>query len=680
MRQITIKDLYSFEWFVDPALSPDGSQYALTRSYCYEETKEYRAQVYLAPTIPGGVPRQITNGTRDTTPRWSPDGSKLAFVSNRAGGNQIWLLNMAGGEATQLTFMRNGAGNPVWSPDGTKIAFSARMHRDDELDKMYKPITQKEREDAAKYKREHALIVDNLHYRTDGAGFFDNYYAHIWVLQLSDGKITRLTEGNWQHGGFSWAPCSSKLVFSAARANKPDGTTAEANLWIAPASGGELHQLTLGDQSCMAPSWSPDGKNIAYLSSLKEPEWGDLGGNITRIWLIPAAGGETKCITAQADHGFNERMYTDMSRDAGSSTALTWFPCGSKILATSNRYGGIYLHSIGIDGKVEQLSSGERHVFGWSLHPNGKEVLVGWSDPLKVGEFSLLKLEDKSEELLYSSNTWLKDVHLSETSSYWCKGDEGLDLQCWVMKPIGWQEGKKYPLLHIIHGGPANMYGFTFNHTFQLMAASGYYVFYTNPRGGLGYGQKFQQGVILKYGEGDYRDLMLALDHAIATDPGIDADRLGVTGISYGGFMTNWIVGHTDRYKAAITEASISNWVSFFGCSDIGYSFCDSQHGANPLTDYDEMLKRSPITYVKNVVTPLLISHNEEDYRCPIEQGEQLFVALKKLGQTVRLVRFPHSSHSLPGSGNPALREDRLKHFMDWFNTYIDIKKEDYKV
>ncbi|MCL2548871.1 MAG: S9 family peptidase [Symbiobacteriaceae bacterium] len=666
---MVIEDLFNFEWFVDPVISPQGNRIALTRMVIDEESKEYRSQLYLSAVSENSEPHRISSGPRDSTPRWSTCGTKIAFVSNRSGESQIWLLELSGGEAVQLTTMRHGATNPTWSPDGTKIAFTAKMHPADSLEQMYTPLSKEEKDAQAKYKREHAVIVDDMQYRSDDFGFFDGLYAQIWVLELASGQITKVTDGSFQHQGFAWSPCSSFLVLVANRELDQDENVGLINLWIASAEGGELRQLTHSSGPCGSPVWSPDGKTIAYLGHQREA----YGATISRIWLIPAAGGEAKCLTEEFDQGFGERMYTDMTRTAGASNPLSWFPCGDKLLATSNHHGGIYLYSVSLTGEVLRLTPGERHIFGWTMDSEGAELILGWSDPLTPGVFSQLCLKSGTEKTLFSTNAWLAEVSLSPCESFWCKGDDDWDLQCWLMKPVDWEEGKKYPLLHIIHGGPANMYGFTFNHTFQVMASAGFYVFFLNPRGGLGYGQEFQSGVNRHYGEGDYRDLMLALDYAIEQHPQIDSSRLGVTGISYGGFMTNWIVGHTDRYQAAITEASISNWVSFFGTSDIGFSFCEGQHGADPLSDLEEMIRRSPLTYVQNVVTPLLISHNETDYRCPIEQGEQLFVALKKLGREVRMIRFPSSNHGLPGSGHPALRLDRLRHFMKWFTDHIEV-------
>jgi dipeptidyl aminopeptidase/acylaminoacyl peptidase len=240
------------------------------------------------------------------------------------------------------------------------------------------------------------------------------------------------------------------------------------------------------------------------------------------------------------------------------------------------------------------------------------------------------------------------------------------------MKPIGFEEGKKYPMVLEIHGGPHTMYSNSFFHEFQLLAAEGYVVLYTNPRGGHGYGQKFVDACRGDYGGKDYEDLMQGVDYALGSFNYIDKDRLVVTGGSYGGFMTNWIVGHTDRFKAAVTQRSISNWISFYGVSDIGYYFTEWQILGNAWDDVEKLWHHSPLKYVANIKTPLLILHSEKDYRCPIEQAEQLFIAIKRLGQTdTEFVRFPNSNHDLSRNGNPKLRIERLNRIVGWFNKYI---------
>ena len=668
MRRITIEDKYAFNWVMDPALSPDGSQVVYTHAFVDPESKEYRSQLHIVAANGESAARQFTGGTRnDTSARWFPDGTKVAFVSNRSGENQIWMLPLDGGEAVQLTRMRYGASNPRISPDGLKIAFVARMLPEDELASMFTPMTKVEKDQRDKYKREHGMIVDSVRYRGDGVGFSDGTFSHIWVLNLADESIVKLTDGEWSHQDFSWSPCSGKIVLAANRTEDPDLNVWNTDIWTVSACGGDLKQLTHTEGPCNSPVWSPDGTKIAYFGHLRE----FAGATISRIWVVETLGGEPKCITAEFDQGFGESGSTDMTHTAGSSLPLVWMPCGTKLFSVSNDRGRTQHYSIGLDGAVELVVGGERNIYGTSLSADGHKLAISWNDCDIANEISICDIAEGTELQLTDTNPWLKEVHIAPTEEFWCKGLDQWDIQGWLMKPLDWQEGKKYPLVLNIHGGPHNMYGFGFSHQFQTQAAAGYYVLFINPRGGQGYGQKFQHGVNGKYGEGDYQDIMCAVDHVLATTPEVDEHRLGVTGASYGGFMTNWIVGHTQRFKTAITVASISNWISFFGTSDIGHSFTEMQHGVDPLSGAEYLRSISPLTYVENIHTPLLIVHSEQDYRCPIEQGEQLFVSLKKLKRETRMLRFNNSSHTLARTGPPALRVDQHTHIMEWFAQYL---------
>ena len=354
-------------------------------------------------------------------------------------------------------------------------------------------------------------------------------------------------------------------------------------------------------------------------------------------------------------------------------------PDGRTIYFLASDSGNTSLFAVPLEGgDVDLVLGGKRQIFGFTIDRSGTTFAIALSTPTIPGDIGVFQKGPSKECLLTAENKeLLEEVYLSEPEPLDFKSKDGQDRLGWVMKPIGYQKGKKYPAILEIHGGPASMYGCNFFFEFQVLAAKGYTVLYTNPRGGEGFGQEFLHAVIGDYGGMDYEDLMTWIDFAACHDL-IDESNLGVTGGSYGGFMTNWIVGHTDKFKAAVTQRSISNWISFHGVSDIGYTFTETQILGNPWKDYDLLWKHSPLAYVENVTTPILIIHAEKDQRCPIEQGEQFYVALKKLGKEAEMARFPESNHELSRSGKPVLRVHRLNQILRWFDAHLQKNQEDY--
>ncbi|NAP01646.1 prolyl oligopeptidase family serine peptidase, partial [Halomonas sp. MG34] len=333
--------------------------------------------------------------------------------------------------------------------------------------------------------------------------------------------------------------------------------------------------------------------------------------------------------------------------------------------------GSTGLYEVSLDKELTTLYEKDNHVFGFSYDQNKEAFVLGISSATNPCDFYYLEKDGTLTQLTKSNRAFLEEVAIAEPETISVKADDGKEIQGWLLKPYGFTEGKKYPFVLEIHGGPHAMYGQTFFFEMQLLAARGYVVLYTNPRGSHGYGQEFVDACRSDYGGGDYTDLMTSVDYVLDNYSYIDEDRLGVTGGSYGGFMTNWIVGHTNRFKAAVTQRSISNWLSFYGVSDIGFFFTKWEHGLNLLDDPEKLWEISPLKYAENVETPLLILHGELDFRCPVEQGEQLFIALKHLRKEVEFVRFPGANHELSRSGKPAMRQERLNHICRWFELYL---------
>jgi dipeptidyl aminopeptidase/acylaminoacyl peptidase len=434
------------------------------------------------------------------------------------------------------------------------------------------------------------------------------------------------------------------------------------DIYTVPAKGGEPELLWKGFGRLGALSWSPCGKYIALTGrEIEDPKL--VWHKNSELYLMPADGGEPKCLTA------------DFDRTVGGTDPV-WSPDSKHVYVTFPHNGARNIYRVSMEGEVEPVTEGNMTVSGFTLDESGTVIAFNASDHVKPTEL-YVKDSKGQRELTEMNKGILKKMRISEPEEFWFAASDGVRVQGWIVKPQGFRKGKKYPTLIEIHGGPRGAYGFKLDsaeHEFQVLADNGYVVVYTNPRASIGYGEQFAGLISGHWGERDYDDIMEATDHVIENYDYVDPERVGVLGGSYGGFMTNWIVGHTDRYKAAVTQRSISNWYSFHGTSDIGWMTLPTHelvNGKDPWDDLELCMEKSPITYVKNMVTPLLIIHSENDYRCPMEQGEQLFIALKKLGRTVEFVRFPDEPHGLSRTGKPKHRVERLQHIIRWFDRYL---------
>ncbi|MFC5713482.1 S9 family peptidase [Thalassorhabdus alkalitolerans] len=657
-RPITADDLKRISVVGDPQISPDGERYAYVQTHI-DENEEYRSHLYIH-TLGDDIPVQWTFGkVKDQSPRWSPDGSEMVFSSNRSGTSQLWIMSTSGGEARQLTTLKNGAHSPVWSPNGRYILFSTLMDPDGVPEEETK-------EDGSKKQKPKPLVVERLKYKSDMRGFHDEKRNHLALYDLKAQKVIQLTSGQFDHTPGSWSPDSKHVVFTANRETDEDRTLHQ-DLFTIDIESREVTKLTDTTGAFSLPNWSPDGQKIACFGHQYEFK----GATLNQVWIIDVDTKEKTCMTLKWDVQIGDAMIGDI-RSNSPNPGPVWSLEQEYIYFTASDHGNTGLYQMDMEGEITTIHEEENHVFGFTYHRNTDRFIAGISDPSNPGDFFKIRRNERGKIRLTDVNEkFLREVHLSIPEPVTTKAEDGWEIHGWIMKPADFEDGKKYPLVLEIHGGPHAMYGNTFFHELQLLAAQGYVVLYTNPRGSHGYGQTFVNACRGDYGGRDYTDLMSAVDHVLENFDCIDQERLGVTGGSYGGFMTNWIVSHTDRFKAAVTQRSISNWLSFYGVSDIGYFFTEWEIGYHLFDDPEKLWHHSPLRYVKNVNTPLLILHGEQDYRCPIEQGEQLFIALKHLEKEVKFVRFPEANHELSRSGPPTLRLERLNHICKWFKQYI---------
>lgn len=677
-RLITIEDLYEIAFLSRPRISPDGQRVAYVVTEVDRRVHAYRSALWSVSTA-GGEARRLTAAPANATdPGWSPDGRWLAFVSeregeaSRVGGDeakkrgkdkpQIWLLPTDGGEARQLTFLPHGASTPTWSPDGQWLAFTAPVGPLDEETEDGKPLPK-------------VRVIDRLWYRLDGVGFIYERRSHLFLMHVSGGEPVQLTDGDWDDSDPIWSPDGTALAFTSSR---------EADRWRTPAPdvylltleqgrAGALRRLTDGSLSCGALAWSPDGQRIAFLGGLKRHS----GGHVD-VYTIAASAHQAAAtsLTHAFEGSFQDWTNTDGdARDEHIAPRPVWSSDSKSLYALAAHRGATRVYLLSASGGNQHpatLSPGDVHVRDFSVDQTGAHLslLIGnCSRPPEVfvrstGSGSELKQLTTCNDALFSQ------LKLGTLEYMPYTGAENWPMDGWLLRPPDFDPAKKYPMILQIHGGPHTQYGHGFFHEMQVQAASGYVVLFTNPRGSSGYGREFSIAVRGAWGEVDSLDIMAGVDAAIARGS-IDENRLGVTGGSYGGFMTNWLIGHVDRFKAAVTDRCVSNLASMYGASDVGWELGDDDFEGVPWEDLDRLMQHSPITFVKNMHTPLLIIHSEQDLRCGIEQAEQLFTALKCLGREVRFLRFEGQSHGLSRGGHPRLRLERLRHGLSWFEQHL---------
>jgi len=651
-RGVKSEDLYHFKSVVDPQFSPDGQSFVYVQTKIDKEADEYQGHLFFQMVEKGAGSVQWTFGKgRNHSPRWSPDGSELAFVSNRSGKNQIYVLSINGGEARQVTFLPSGASNPLWSPDGTKLAFNTALKSgqtvfdEEEKKKQEKPVP---------------LEVTKMKYKSDSSGFWQGDSKQVAVVDVKSGELTQLTDSGYDVTLYCWSPDGKSLAVGANKLEDSD-LSFIYDVFLLDLEKKELTPVTDGKGFFGNVSWSPDGKYLGMIGHEREFE----NATHAKIWLHQLADGKFSCLTIDWDVPVGDFLSGDFHQGE-TYPGLIWKDDSQGVYFIATDQGNTNIYVCDVTGGIQPVLVGKQDVYSLSVHSASGKAIAAISTPTEIGDLYLLPLTGTSSLEKLTDVNELSDVVLSKPEAIEFEGANGWKVHGWLMKPIGFEEGKKYPLILEIHGGPHMMYGNTYMNEFQILAAQGFAVLYVNPRGSHGYGQGFVNAVRGDYGGGDYQDIMLAVDYVLRKYDFIDEQRLGVTGGSYGGFMTNWIVGHTNRFKAAVTQRSISNWISFYGVSDIGYYFTEWQIAAD-LHDVPTLWKHSPLAYVEKVETPLLILHSEKDYRCPIEQAEQLFIALKRLGKQTKLVRFPEENHELSRSGKPSLRKSRLDYILNWF-------------
>ncbi len=662
IKTIQASDLYRFTLPRTPRLSPDGKfvVYALTR--VDRKTEKKFANLWLVPTG-RGAPRQFTYGDQtDSQPEWSPDGKQIAFLSNRETQDKppkIYLIPTDGGEARPLTDIPGTISSFQWSPDGRKLVCMVRKQDPEAIER-----------DKDENKKKLGVVYrhyDRVHFKFDGSGYVPRERWHIWVVDSRSGKAVQQTDHKvFDEVSPAWSPDGKRIAFVSNRGSDPDFDPWSGDIYTMPAAGGKLKALGTPRGVKSSPSYSPDGAWIAYYGSEHPGEW--FRNNC--LWLVPSNGSApAENLTERYDVHIDAHTLNDQGGQ--ELRPPIWSPDGSRIYFTIDQHGSTLLASVCRDGEGFEIHTSPGESVG-SISLDGRGERLAYfratiADPGQV--YTKLVGQEKARQLT-RLNPWLKNVDLGSLEEIWFKGAAGNELQGWILKPPDFDPKKTYPSILEIHGGPQLQYGHFFMHEFYFLAAQGYVVYFCNPRGGRGYGEKHTGAIWGAWGTVDYDDLMKWVQ-LVARQPYIDKQRRGVTGGSYGGYMTLWIIGNTPRFQAAVAQRVVSNFTSMWGSSDGNWRFQMVIGNKPPYQDVLNAWERSPIRHIVNARTPTLIIHSEEDHRTPIEQGEQVFVALKQLGIDTEFVRFPGEPHGLSRQGRTDRRVARLEHILRWFDRYL---------
>jgi dipeptidyl aminopeptidase/acylaminoacyl peptidase len=668
-------DLLRFRWIADPRISPDGRRVAFTLVAADAEEDDYRTDLWLAEVPAAGqaapAPRALTFDGRSSQPRWSPDGTRLAFVRKPEATKppQLAVLPLTGGEARVLTSFEKGAHSPAWSPDGTRLAFLSGHDPAKDVPERKKP------------KHEPARVVTRPEFRWNNEGFTDfEHLDHVWVLALEGGEPRRLTCGErFKESSPAWSPDGRAVEFITDRRDEP---------WFArPAEDSDIRAVAA---DLAEPT---EGEAMAVVADIAGPLRAFVrgpGGRVTAVGaihpttpnsyeaddllLFEGAGPRPslRVLTEGRDLHVGEGITSDQHPPRGGGEMPLGFTAGGRgIVFVHARRGTAHLALCDLgSGRIEDLTDPGSEVIAGSVSADGRRVALTLGSPRTPGDLHVYDLEQRTLVRLWGGNDeWLPGVELGEVEELEYASFDGTRIQGWLVKPPGFDPRQRYPLLLEIHGGPHAAYGVAFFHEFRVLAAAGYLVLYTNPRGSTSYGQEFADCIQYRFPGDDFKDLMAGVDFVIARGI-VDETRLGVTGGSGGGLLTNWIVAHTDRFAAAITQRCVSDWAAMFYTSDFAL-FQPSWFRGAPWEDPQGFADHSPAHLLPRVNTPLMVVHSEEDWRTPIGQGEVMFRGLLYQRKPVVMIRFPGENHELTRSGLPSHRVQNLEHARRWFDHWL---------
>jgi dipeptidyl aminopeptidase/acylaminoacyl peptidase len=647
---LTAHDLtYGLVAVSSPTLSPDGKRIAYARSTTSPETHKTDSRVIVQEAT-GGKAISFTSGPGDSIPKWSPDGGQIAFLrKDDAGYDQVWVIPANGGEAWQVTKRIRGVVDYAWSPNSSRLVVSADV-----------PDPEEPGPGSSDYDDTipHSRSVHRIRYTYDSVGWRGEKYRHLFTIGVDGSDEKQITDGAWDDMAPVWSPDGSRIAFVSGR--RPDHDTRwRSEAYVVSADGGES-QCWSGDLGSVSGlDWSPDSSRLCAVVTELD---GAYVGAQSYQGVVALLGPDKKPEFLTDEDAAPDSLSPPTFR----AIELNWSDDGQiRFLATFKGQTALYgVSSTG--GAVSTIASAEGTLASISHSSSNAVAVLGTPDsPARV-----VLLDGENWKTVTDDNKEFFATHPPAAMEKFTLERAGLGIESRVMLPPDFDPAQKYPLILEIHGGPNGAFLDAFTPDHHLMATNGYVVLAVNPRGSSTYGMDFMTAVFGDWGGEDFADIMAAVDE-MASHPYIDSDRMGLHGYSYGGFMTTWIIGHDNRFKAAMAGAPVTNLSSFYGTSDIGVSFGERQIGGRRMDELETFLFRSPISYVKDVDTPLLIIHGESDVRVPMEQSEQYYVSLKRLGKTIEFVRFPDFSHLSKRSGHPVLRQEYGDRMLAWFDGYL---------
>lgn len=647
--------IYQIKSAGDPHLSADGKRAVFTLGWVEPGTPQVgqaRSRIVVME-LPGGPAQEFTQGDSDSAARWSPDGSKLAFLRrDEKHLRQVCVMPATGGESRNVSALPGGVFDYAWSPDGTRIAAVSDVDP---------------RADDKTPKHLRTTVVRRIRYRHDGMGLRGESVRHIYVVNLDDGDATQVTTGEEDNDSPVWSPDAKKIAFISSRAADRD-TAARSEVYVVDVATRKAACWTPGLSQVVTMGWSPDSAQLA-VAALEDSGPRQSKGGMTQNWIYRC--GPRKRPQAITDDSVRPSL---AYRTWQVAPEIKWTESGD-ILFMADARGQAYICSVPASGgKVRKIGPGGQSLSRWSPDGEARHAIVAAVTPGSPGDLHLLDLATGRQKQLTDYNREYLTGHPPARLDKFSVKRDGFEIECRVWLPPDFNPRRRYPMVLDIHGGPAGVFYDAFSPFHQIPATAGYVVLAVNPRGSSSYGNDFARAVEGEWGEEDYQDLMAAVD-AMCKKPWIDPSKLVVTGYSYGGFMSAWAVGHTDRFRAAVVGAPCINLESMYGTSDIGVPFGESSWRGTIFESREWYRAHSPITYAEKVSAPVLLLHGESDLRCPIEQSEQYFVALKRLGKEVEFVRFPGCDHGFLRFGPPNLRAEYYERMLAWFDRHLGIER-----